>query len=164
MPTEEDYRTKSKLYRLFSKNGPEYYIGSTTKLLNLRFSEHKAHSKRENIKIIALKTFNKIGWDNIKIELIQDCSDMNITAAYQLYKIEEQYRLDHNCDKDPNCLNIFKVKKEIIIPEAPKKEEKELTERQIYVRNYRKRIVKQLKSMIEGEVEIGHEKKEINVI
>jgi hypothetical protein len=60
---------EGKIYKLTSSVDNYFYIGSTTRTLDIRFHEHKNQSKRACIK--AYNHFNTIGWDNIKITLIQ---------------------------------------------------------------------------------------------
>ena len=59
---------EGKIYKLTSSVDNYFYIGSTTRTLQLRFQEHKYASKSGRIK--AYTHFNTIGWDNIKITLI----------------------------------------------------------------------------------------------
>jgi hypothetical protein len=60
---------EGKIYKLTSSVDNYFYIGSTTKTLDVRFQQHKNQSKIALIK--AYDHFNTIGWDNIKITLIE---------------------------------------------------------------------------------------------
>jgi hypothetical protein len=59
-----------KIYKLVCDD-EHYYIGSTILKLNLRFNSHKATSKREDATSRVYKHINEIGWDKVKIELIE---------------------------------------------------------------------------------------------
>lgn len=58
---------KSKIYKLECDDG-YYYIGSTCDTLKRRFSNHK-HSRDSSPKN---RYFNNIGWDKVRITLIED--------------------------------------------------------------------------------------------
>ncbi len=60
---------EGKIYKLTSSVDNYFYIGSTTRTLDIRFQEHKKQSKLACIK--AYDHFNTIGWENINIQLIQ---------------------------------------------------------------------------------------------
>uniref|UniRef100_A0A6C0D7H1 GIY-YIG domain-containing protein n=1 Tax=viral metagenome TaxID=1070528 RepID=A0A6C0D7H1_9ZZZZ len=101
---------EGKIYKLLSNN-LYYYIGSTINSLNKRLSYHKQSSKKfPNRKIY--KYINSIGWDNIKIELIENFS---CSHKKELNERENYYIKQHI--KDEKCLNIKKAvlnKEEII--------------------------------------------------
>ena len=92
------YQT-SKIYRLLCKDG-HYYIGSTTQALNVRLNTHKTLSKSKNDPIY--KHGNQIGWDNIKIELLEEYP---CTSKGELNEKEKEYR--SSAKSDPLCLNDF---------------------------------------------------------
>ena len=90
------YQT-SKIYRLLCKDG-HYYIGSTTQALNVRLNTHKTLSKSKNDPIY--KHGNQIGWDKIKIELLEEYP---CTSKGELNEKEKEYR--SLSKSDPLCLN-----------------------------------------------------------
>ena len=69
-----DYQ-RGKIYQIVAQDGSKY-IGSTTKPLNIRFSNHKADYKRhvenkKKMKASCLSLFEEFGHDLLKIELIE---------------------------------------------------------------------------------------------
>lgn len=90
-----DY-SKSRIYKLKCPDG-HYYIGSTTRPLNIRFSQHKSDSKSfPNRRLY--QHINKIGWDKVTMELIEEVSCDNHEALRQLEG-------EHVNVEDPLCLN-----------------------------------------------------------
>lgn len=68
--TQERYKN-GKIYRLINTIDSEEYIGSTCNRLSHRLSGHKADAKTKgDIKVY--KHLNEVGWDNVKIILIQE--------------------------------------------------------------------------------------------
>lgn len=89
---------KGKIYKLLCEDG-HYYIGSTTQSLYNRFNHHKFSAKTGTSK--AYKYFNNIGWDKVKIELLEDYP-CNIKS--ELNEKEEYYISKSKTDE--LCLNI----------------------------------------------------------
>jgi predicted GIY-YIG superfamily endonuclease len=87
-----------KIYRLVGEDG-SFYIGSTCKTLSQRLSGHKADSKAKPEQRV-YKHFNELGWDNLRIILIQDfpCKSKN-----ELLKREQEEIDKHR--SDAMCLN-----------------------------------------------------------
>ncbi len=84
----------ARIYRLLCEDG-HYYIGATIQSLSLRFNTHKHLSKTTLNKIYT--HLNKVGWDGITIELVEEC-----------LSTEKKARLQHHIDSqedDPFCLN-----------------------------------------------------------
>ena len=73
---------KSKVYKLQDNINFNFYIGSTRNELRKRFDQHKGQSKCKtcaNRKVYSY--FNSIGWENVKIILIQE---FNLESRKQL--------------------------------------------------------------------------------
>jgi hypothetical protein len=87
-----------KIYKLLCDDG-HYYIGSTTQKLNHRFNNHKTSSKTGTSK--AYTYINSVGWDKVKIELIED---FPCTVKSELNEREEYYISKSKSDE--LCLNI----------------------------------------------------------
>lgn len=87
-----------KIYKLLCDDG-HYYIGSTTQKLNHRFNNHKTSAKTGTSK--AYTYINSIGWDKVKIELIEDYP---CTIKSELNEREEYYISQSKSDE--LCLNI----------------------------------------------------------
>ena len=87
-----------KIYKLQCIDG-YYYIGSTTQTLYNRLNHHKFSSKTGTSK--AYKYINSIGWDKVKIELIED---FPCTIKSELNEREEYYISQSKTDN--LCLNI----------------------------------------------------------
>ena len=86
-----------KIYMLSGTDG-YYYIGSTSKELSCRFNKHKYDSKLKDIYVY--NHFNKLGWDNVKIECIEEYP---CKSKEELLKKENEYIL--KAKKNINCLN-----------------------------------------------------------
>lgn len=91
-----DYKN-GKLYKLQCDDG-HYYIGSTCNELRFRLYGHKTDSKKENNK--KYQHINEIGWDRVRIVLIEECPCENKTQLCR--KEDEMIRKYQN---DPLCLN-----------------------------------------------------------
>ncbi|NBP59429.1 GIY-YIG nuclease family protein [bacterium] len=89
---------EGKIYKLTSSVDNYFYIGSTTRTLELRFQQHKNDSKRACIK--AYDHFNTIGWDNIKITLIESITCL---SKNELQQRESELIFDERENKF--CLN-----------------------------------------------------------
>ena len=84
----------ARIYRLLCEDG-HYYIGATIQSLSLRLNTHKFLSKTTLNKIYT--HLNKVGWNGITIELIEEC-----------LSTEKKERLQQHIDShkdDPLCLN-----------------------------------------------------------
>jgi hypothetical protein len=103
-----------KIYKLICEDA-HYYIGSTTQKLYNRFNHHKFSAKTGTSK--AYKYINSIGWDKVKIELVEDfpCaikSELNQREEYYISKSKS----------DHLCLNINSA---LLTPEKRKEKRKE---------------------------------------
>ena len=89
----------SKIYCLWC-NDEYYYIGSTKNELRCRLRDHKSASKKQ-IERKVYKHINEIGWDNVKIQLIEN---------YPCDSIEELHLKENEyiCSMrgDDHCLNM----------------------------------------------------------
>ena len=92
----KDY-SKAKIYRLCSDIDKYFYIGSTCTTLVERFRRHKDEAKRERAKNRKVyEHFKLIGWDNVKIVLIED--NLNCENIDQLTRIEQEHIDKHKDD------------------------------------------------------------------
>ena len=89
-----------KVYEIVCNDG-YYYIGSTKNDLRKRLYEHKQHAKQYPQRK-CYKHMLDIGWDNIKIVLIEDVICNN---RQELVKKEYEHIKKHKDDK--YCLNII---------------------------------------------------------
>ena len=90
-----------KIYRLECVDG-HFYIGSTIQTLSMRLGLHRFVSKKGKTKNSRVYThINQIGWDNVKIVLIQEypCKSKRELEA----KEQEFIKTDN-----PLCLNTMK--------------------------------------------------------
>jgi hypothetical protein len=94
----ENKYENGKIYKLVCDDG-HYYIGSTIQKLNLRFNHHKGSAKTGTS--VVYNYINSIGWDKVKIELIEDYP-CNIKS--ELNQREEYYI--NKSKSDELCLNI----------------------------------------------------------
>ena len=89
--------SNGKLYRLVCDDG-HYYIGSTTNKLNYCLHGHKTNSKNEMKRCRLYEHILTIGWDKVKIELIElyPCkSKEELTKKMKL--IYKDYKDDFMC-------------------------------------------------------------------
>jgi len=95
---DERYKA-GKIYKLVCTDG-HYYIGSTINTLNFRFNNHKRAAKLEDATQPSYLYINTIGWENVKIELVEHYS---CNSKKELLKKEDDYI--QKAKKDPLCLN-----------------------------------------------------------
>jgi hypothetical protein len=98
----ESIYERSKIYRLQCNDG-NYYIGGTIEELNIRFNKHKSLSKQLNVNKI-YNHCNKVGWDNITIELIENYPCIS--------KKELNKRINHYISENRHnnlCLNCLEI-------------------------------------------------------
>jgi hypothetical protein len=93
-----DY-TSGKIYCLWC-NDEYYYIGSTKNELRYRLGKHKQDSKRHPERKV-YEHINEIGWDNVKIQLIEEFPCNN---RKELCNKENEYIASMR--GDVHCLNI----------------------------------------------------------
>ena len=97
---EFDRYENSRIYKLIDPDSGYYYIGSTCGPLTQRLCRHKTLAKK-NTETKVYKCFNKIGWDNVKIILIQE---LYLDNKDELLRAENDYIMAHIHDK--KCLNV----------------------------------------------------------
>ena len=96
---ENNRYNNSKIYKLQDQIHGYFYIGSTCDLLSKRFTKHKSYAKaKPDTKIY--KCFNEIGWENVKIVLIEE---HYLENKEQL--LREEDRAIQMYIHDPFCLN-----------------------------------------------------------
>lgn len=82
---------KGLIYKLVG-GGKDYY-GSTTRCLPSRYAEHKWGAKNGK-QGGAYSYFNEIGWDNVRIELVEEVS---VETIRDLHEIENRYISENEC-------------------------------------------------------------------
>lgn len=87
----------SKIYKLLCDDG-HYYYGSTIAQLKSRYWGHKESSKTMTSRVY--NHINSIGWDKVKIELVEAFSCANRTEI----RMKEDEYISASKD-DPLCLN-----------------------------------------------------------
>lgn len=95
----EDTYLDGKIYRLLCSDG-HFYYGSTIQKLNYRFNYHKTAAKKDT-KQNVYKYINSIGWDKVKIELVEE---FPCKCKKELNK-REDYFIKKEKDNEL-CLNI----------------------------------------------------------
>jgi group I intron endonuclease len=83
--------SSSKIYRLVNDVDDAEYVGSTTRSLSRRFDGHKQMAKRYPERNI-YKHFLEIGWEHVKIILIEEysCENREQLERRERYFIEER--------------------------------------------------------------------------
>ena len=76
----------SKVYKLINSVDSKIYVGSTTVSLSMRLAKHKEDAKRRPRPVH--KHFNTIGWDTVRIILIETVNCFN---REQLLQREQHY-------------------------------------------------------------------------
>lgn len=75
-----------RVYSMTTKVDDEFYVGSTWNELPTRFVNHKSHVKcleRKNKSIAkALQHFDSIGWENVEINLLEECEFTDINDRW----------------------------------------------------------------------------------
>ena len=102
----ENRYIQSKVYKLIDQINGYFYIGSTAcKTLSKRFTWHKQDAHKEKIKNSKkYQYFNSIGWENVKIILLDEFQFDN---KMQLLKEEDKYIQLYR--DDPKCLNVIRA-------------------------------------------------------
>ena len=68
---ENNRYNNSKIYKMYDMINGYFYIGSTSDKLSKRFSNHKSRARlSKDMKVY--KYFNEIGWENVKIVLMEE--------------------------------------------------------------------------------------------
>ena len=93
-----DY-SNSKIYKLCTDIDPYFYIGSTTNALIRRLVGHRAKAKHFTHRKI-YNHFNELGFENVKIVLIEKVSVKNLDELLQV----ENYHIRSHIN-DEHCLN-----------------------------------------------------------
>ena len=90
------------IYKIYSTEGPDFYIGGTTLPLNKRFNLHKYSSGKSQTKSVII--FQKYSINSIKIELIKsyDVIDNTHLSAYECLHL---HRFLHNKTLSTYCVN-----------------------------------------------------------
>jgi hypothetical protein len=65
-----------KIYKIHSKLSKEVYVGSTKGTLGNRFKSHKQNAKGSRATQMH-KYFNRSGWKNVQISLLENCKGAN---------------------------------------------------------------------------------------
>ena len=92
----------TKVYKLFDQINQYFYIGSTISTLDNRLRLHKRDSKINNSKVYTY--FNLIGWNNVKIVLIEEHCLEN---RNQQMRVEDNVIMIH-IDNE-KCLNSYRA-------------------------------------------------------
>ena len=93
-----------KVYKLIDTVNGHYYFGSTCQSLAKRLYLHKQLAKRKP-ETKVYKYFNSVGWDNVKIILVDDQTPFE--NKDQLNRAENEH-IEANFD-NPKCLNSNKA-------------------------------------------------------
>ena len=80
--------SNSKVYKLINSVDSKIYVGSTTQPLSKRLMDHKSAAKKSPS--FVHKHFNKIGWDKVRIVLIETVNCFNKEQLNQ----REQHWID----------------------------------------------------------------------
>ena len=96
---EKNRYNHTKIYKLVDQVNQYFYIGSTTNSLSKRRAEHKADSLRQPDRLL-YKHFNKIGWESIKIILIEEH-----TLENKDQQMREEDKIIQQYINDDKCLN-----------------------------------------------------------
>ena len=90
------------VYKLYSTEGPEYYIGSTELPLEKRLKYHIElfNSLEDNQLAYSKILFKKYDIENIKIQLLEE---VEVESKKELRKKEEEYLECNRANK--NCVN-----------------------------------------------------------
>ncbi len=174
--TEKDIRKifkKGKIYRIKSTLDKKEYIGSTTVDINTRLLYHIISSCESDATKKLYKYFNKNGWKNFQMELVEKHACKNNgelldRETYYYGKIPTKYCLNVNIPKTNNtynittkCLSAVKLpSKKLQIKKPTKKlEKKDFSTRQKRSKIGKKRVEYIGKTVEEMKIEIKKLKK-----
>ena len=79
---------EGKIYKIVNCVDDKVYVGSTCRSLYDRLQKHKEKSKKNDYKVY--RHFDDIGWNNVKIELVENFKCDNKTEL----RIREQYWIE----------------------------------------------------------------------
>ena len=150
--TEKNRYNNTKIYKLVDSVNNCFYIGSTINSLAKRLYTHKRDSDiHRNIKVY--KYFNSIGWENVRIILIEE---------HCLSNRDQQMRAEDNVIQahinDEKCLNSNRAQQN-------RKEYRQSHKHQIYeynkeyAKNHEQQIKNYMKNYWENNKELKEKKK-----
>jgi len=91
---------KGKIYKLYCDDGHYYYGSTIHKYLSARLSIHREDSKNKYLNSKVYKHINSIGWDRVKIILVEE---FDYTTRDDMKRRENKYIVESL--SDPLCLN-----------------------------------------------------------
>jgi len=165
MPVNENSYQNGKVYRIWSLDTEDIYIGSSCDTLSNRFCRHKSHYKKwkegdKRIYCSSYILFDKVGVENCKIELIKDFPCNSKTELNR----EEGKVMRENKDIIVNKIQAGRTKKEY--DEEHKQEKKEYyqnhkEEKKEYYEHNKKEILEKQKEYREENKEELAEKQKV---
>ena len=96
---ENNRYNNTKIYKMYDLIYGNFYIGSSTNILSKRLAKHKQDSKIFQDRTV-YKIFNEIGWENVKIVLIEEHYLEN-----KEQQLREEDRVLQMFLDDEKCLN-----------------------------------------------------------
>ena len=150
----------SKIYKLIDQDSGYYYIGSTCGTLTQRLCRHKSVSKT-NPERKVYKAYNEIGWENVKIILVQE---LYLDNKNELLRAENDVIM--SSIYDDKCLNSKKAWTGLDRKEYKKKytvENKEIKQEydKQYYENHKEQKIKYIK---QWQLEHKEQRKDYNKI
>ena len=124
---ENNRYNNSSIYKMQDQINGYFYIGSTCNPLSKRLSWHKRNANQDKYKNAKVyKYFNEIGWNNVKIVLIEE---HYLDNKQQL--LREEDRVIQMYLHDEKCLNSYRA----FVTQEETRERKTLYHEQYYKQN-----------------------------
>ena len=96
-PDKMDRYSNSKIYKLVDNEG-YFYIGSTCCPLYKRLSKHKTDAKKNKSTSKVYTHFNYVGWENVKVVLVEEhCLDNIEQLRREEDKVIQMFMNDEKC-------------------------------------------------------------------
>lgn len=74
------------IYKISNSINDKLYVGQTTESIKRRFGRHRSHSKEEkNSNIVIYRAFNKYGFDNFHIEVLEEVTETLLSEREQFW-------------------------------------------------------------------------------
>lgn len=101
------------IYKIINLINGKFYVGKTTKTIEKRFQRHFYNHKTGNTYLY--KSMRKYGFDNFRIEIIEETAHLNEREKYWIDILSPDYNMTKGGDggdtsNSPNYINAMKIR------------------------------------------------------